>query len=156
MRDVRSFVDTYHGFPKCLICLAFRHSRFILFTIPIKRQSFWRTDSALLGQLAGLKVGPDGSSSTETTSPWSENECTCLYEKGNLPDTRRRTMSFRVLVQHHRTMEALSHLVSITNRRDVVNRVSDEQDGVVSRSIEIACVWPFRPSMPLCNCSEYI
>jgi len=72
----------------------------------------------------------------------------------DLPDTRRRTMSFRVLVQNDGTIETLGHLVSITDGCDIVDRVSDEQDRVVGCSVEMASVWPFGSSMPLC--SQYI
>jgi len=60
-------------------------------------------------------------------------------------------MSFCVLMQDNRTMEALGHSVSIADGRNVVNSISDEQDRVVSCSVEMAGVWPFGSSMPLCS-----
>jgi hypothetical protein len=61
-------------------------------------------------------------------------------------------MAFCVLVQDDRTVETFGHLVSVTNGRDIVNGVSDEQNRVISSSIEMAGVWPFGSSMPLFPC----
>jgi hypothetical protein len=63
-------------------------------------------------------------------------------------------MSFCVLVQDNRSGEALGHLVSVTDGRDVIDCVSDEKNRVVGCCIQMACVWPFGSSMPLC--SQYI
>lgn len=60
-------------------------------------------------------------------------------------------MSFRVLVQDDRTIKALGHFVSVTDGRNVVNSISDEQNRVVGCCIELAGVWPSGSSMPLCG-----
>ena len=72
----------------------------------------------------------------------------------DLPDAGRRTMAFCILMQDDRTMETLGHLVSVTDGRDVVDGVSDKQNRVVGCSVEVAGVWPFGSSVPLC--SQYI
>jgi hypothetical protein len=63
-------------------------------------------------------------------------------------------MSFCVLVQDDRSVEALGHLVSVADGRDVVDCVSDEKNRVVGCCIEMASVRPFGSSMPLC--SQYV
>jgi hypothetical protein len=78
-----------------------------------------------------------------------------VREDENLPDAGRGTVAFCVLMQDDRAVEAFRHLVSVTNGRDVVNSISDEQNRVVGGSIEMTCVRPLGSSVPLSPC-QYI